>query len=62
MKSELIESPWWMRLTASPSRRATLMILIFFDCLVASVGAMVSVRNTSESGDSSMRWSAASIN
>ena len=27
MNSELIESPWWMRLTASPSRRATLRTL-----------------------------------
>jgi hypothetical protein len=35
MKSELIESPWWMRLIASPSRRATVSCLIFLEALAS---------------------------
>ena len=55
MKSELIESPWWMRLTASPSSRATLRTLTFGQARTSGRTAMVSVINNSVSGDAVMR-------
>ena len=55
MKSELIESPWWMRLTASPSRRATEKTLTFSQARTCSRGGIVSVMMSSWMGEALMR-------
>src|SRR5580704_10439163 len=56
--SELTLSELWIRLMASPRRRAIESCLIFGQALALSERAMESLTTTSASGDSAMRWTA----